>query len=314
MTHAPSKIVFVLGKGGVGRSTVAAALGLSLARRGQRTLVFEWTLAEAIAPWFGLPPAGTDPVLVAERLSVARYELDEALRAYFVDHLGLGLFHRRIVRGALGRFVDAAPGIAEMLFLGSLFWLSSQAEAEAGLAFDHIVVDAPATGHGASVLDMPTTLGELRASGLLGLEVERIAQMMRDPAWTSVVAVALPEELAVAETLELVPRVARSLGRPPVLAIVNRSVTRFFASPAPAGWLAALGAALPPDEHAALVGLDAELRARARTERELVAALAGLTSDGVLALEDVLVARGDTQPRRIVEACADALAARVEVA
>lgn len=106
------RILFVLGKGGVGRSTVSAALGLAAARRGERVLVFGWTVADPIAPWFGKPPAGTTPVEIAANLSVSTYSLDEALRAYFVDHLHLPRFHRRVVRSAGVRaLVDAVPGI-----------------------------------------------------------------------------------------------------------------------------------------------------------------------------------------------------------
>ena len=65
------RITFVLGKGGVGRSSVAAALGATRAARGERVLVLEWTVAEAMAPWFGLPPAGVVPVEIAENLFVA---------------------------------------------------------------------------------------------------------------------------------------------------------------------------------------------------------------------------------------------------
>src|ERR1039458_2420776 len=102
------RIVFVLGKGGVGRTTVSAALGLALAARGERVLVFEWTVADPIAPWFGLPPVGPQPAEVAPGLAVANYDLDEALRAYFVDHLRLRLFYRRIVHGRHVRSVPAA--------------------------------------------------------------------------------------------------------------------------------------------------------------------------------------------------------------
>jgi anion-transporting ArsA/GET3 family ATPase len=135
--HDLPRVVFVLGKGGVGRSTVATALGSTLAGRGERVLVFEWALSEAIAPWFGIPPAGIEPVEVAPRLSVANFHLDDALRAFFVGHLGMGAFYRHVVHGrAVRRLVEAAPGIAEMMFLGHVCWLTTLAEKEASLRFD----------------------------------------------------------------------------------------------------------------------------------------------------------------------------------
>lgn len=218
------RIVFVLGKGGVGRSTIAAALGTALASHGETILVLEWTVAEAIAPWFGHAAAGVHPVEVSPRLSVANYDLHWALEAYFVDHLRLRRFHRHVIDGAaMRKLIQAAPGVAELLFVGQLWWLSTLAAEEAGLRFDRIVVDAPATGHGASILHLPATLETLGATGLLALETGRVRAMMADPAWTGALLVAEPEELAVEETRELLPRATRDLGRPPLGLIVNRS-------------------------------------------------------------------------------------------
>jgi len=80
------RIIFVLGKGGVGRSTVSTALASLLAARGERVLVLQWAVADSIGPWFGKPAAGQDPVEVRPGVSVANFSLEDSLRAYFVDH------------------------------------------------------------------------------------------------------------------------------------------------------------------------------------------------------------------------------------
>jgi hypothetical protein len=304
------RIVFVLGKGGVGRTTVSAALGLALAARGERVLVFEWTVADPIAPWFGLPPVGPQPAEVAPGLAVANYDLDEALRAYFVDHLRLRLFYRRIVHGRhVRRLIRAAPGIAEMLFLGQLWWLTTLAEREAGLRFDRIVVDAPATGHGASLLDLPATLSGMGAGGMLGLEIRRVVEMMSDPEWTGAMVVALPEELAIDETRELVPRVTERLRRAPLAALVNRSVTRWVAADGASGALLALGQRLSPEARGGLELLHEELSARARREGELRGLLSGATREGTISIDEQLAARGLQSPGDVVRAVAQRLAA-----
>lgn len=304
------RVTFVLGKGGVGRSTVATALGLGLAARGERVLVLEWTLTESIAPWFGLAPVGAAPREIAPHLSVASYSLDEALRAYFVDHLGLRRFHARVIAGPhLGRLIEAAPGIAELLFLGQLWWLCTLAPDEAGLAFDRVIVDAPATGHGVSLLDMPATLASMGATGLLGLEIERVAGMMRDPAWTGVVIVAVPEELAMEETLELAPRVARILGRRPLAAYANRSAAGL--APPDRAWIDALPA-LGPAGRAALEVAQAELAARVVVEAELTRALDGATERGTLALPDLLATEGDLAPAAVARALSSLALAHAE--
>jgi anion-transporting ArsA/GET3 family ATPase len=304
------RIVFVLGKGGVGRSTVATGLALALAGRKERVLVLEWAVAEAIAPWFDLPPAGTTPSEVAPGVLVANYDLDEALRAYFVDHLKVAFFYRHVVHGpSLRRLIEAAPGVAEMLFLGQLWWLTTLAEKEAGLRFDRIVVDAPATGHGVSLLDLPETLASMAAGGLLRREVERVTTMMSDPASTGAFVVALPEELAIEETLELVPRATKALGRSPLLAIVNRSATRVMSAEAQPSWLTELGEGLSAPARESLATLHAELRDRVSHEAELRRALEGATRWGTVSIDEMLALTESTSPREVATSTAAELGA-----
>lgn len=306
--HGLPRVLFVLGKGGVGRSTVAAALGTTLAGRGERVLVFQWALSEAIAPWFGLPPAGIDPCEVAPCVYVANFCLDDALRMYFVQHLRLGAFYRHVVHGrAVRHLVEAAPGIAEMMFLGHLCWLTTLAEKETALAFDHVLVDTPASGHGASLLDLPATLTAMHVSGLLGVEMARVEQMMRDPTWTGAIVVSLPEELAVEETLEVVPRATRSLGRPPLAVVVNRSATRFVEDEMNPRWLQALRDRAPPAIIASLEGIQADLVGRLRFERDLRRALQGATQRGIFSLDEQLAVGADGSERGVVTALASSL-------
>lgn len=300
------KVTFVLGKGGVGRSTVAAALGLALSRRGERVLVYEWTIAEPIAPWFGLPPVGVEPAEIAPRLSVANYRLDAVLRNYFVDHLGMAIFYKRVIDGAaVRRLIEAAPGLSELLFLGQLWWLTTLAPTEADLNFDRIVVDMPATGHGGSLLDMPAMLETFGATGLLALEVGRVTKMMTDPAWTGAIVVALPEELSFEETVELVPRATADLKRPPLAVIVNRSVAGLVEVDG-APWLDALKLSAP--SRRGLETVLAELRSRVRVEDELSQRLASQTAHGVIAVADQLAVAGPSTQREIVEAVSRSLA------
>lgn len=282
------RIVFVLGKGGVGRSSVAAALGMSIAATGARTLVLEWAVQDVIGPWFGAEPIDVDPVEIAPHLSVVNYRLDATLRAYFVDHLHLGLFYRRVVSSRqVEGLIDAAPGIAELLFLGQLWWLTTLAPAEKGLVFDTIIVDAPATGHATSLLELPETLSRLRVAGLLELELERVRGMMRDPRWTGSIVVATPEDLVAEETLELVPRVTRDLGRRPLAAVINRSARDLIASSSDAV-VAELTTRLTGPAARGVEVFVSEIKRRVECETSLTRALEGATEHGVISLADVL--------------------------
>jgi Anion-transporting ATPase len=309
------RIVFVLGKGGVGRSSVATALGMELAQRGERTLVFGWTVSDPIGPWFGLPPSGLMPQEVQPRLHVGNYRLDETLKLYFVEHLRLPRFYRHVINGVhVRKLIDASPGLAELFFIGHLWWLSTLAAEEANLHFDRIVVDAPATGHGASLFDLPGVLASLRAKGLLGLEAQRVMRMMSDPSWTGAFVVSLPEELAAEETAELVPRLSSRLGRPPLAIFINRSVTDFVDPAARAPWLEALAARLSPLARAGLDTVQADLRSRCRFELALRNVLADTTEHGVLSLGEQLARPGGHSPEDTVRRLQGEIGAYLEAA
>jgi anion-transporting ArsA/GET3 family ATPase len=269
-SSALPRIVFVLGKGGVGRSTVSAALGLMCAQRDERTLIMQWAVADAIGPWFAAAPAGPAPIEIAPQLSVANFALDDALRAYFVDHLHLGLVYRRVVRArAVARMIEVAPGLAEMFFLGQLWWLITLAEREAGLRFDRVIVDAPATGHAASLLDIPSLASAMATAGLLSVETRRVVEMLADPRRTGALVVSLPEPLVVDETLELIPRVTSRLGRPPLALVVNRSADTIVGHEAQPPWLDLLAAQLSGPSRGVMAELHDELRGRVVMEADL---------------------------------------------
>jgi anion-transporting ArsA/GET3 family ATPase len=313
------QIIFVMGKGGVGRSSVSGALALGFAERGERVLIMEWTVAEAFAPWFGLPPMETErsgdwkwiprPREISPRVSVFNYRLQEALRGYFVDHLGLERFYAKVVDGPhLRRLVEAAPGIAELLFVGQLWWMVELAPAEAGFGFDRIIVDAPATGHGASLLDLPAALSTIGATGLLAMEVQRLVKMLADPKRVGAAVVSLAEELSVEETLELMPRLTKDLSRKPLAVFVNRSVTGLVG---PEGGPVLADRPFTPAARAGLDTVTADLRSRVRLEAQLRTELAGLTSLGVFSLPEQLVVSGDTKPVEIVRGLARNLTAQL---
>jgi len=301
------RIVIVLGKGGVGRSTVAAALGSELARRGERTCVFGWTVVDPISPWFGLPPADLAPRAVAPRLHVANYRLDETLELYFVEHLHLPRFYRHVINGEhVRKLIQAAPGIAEVFFIGHLWWLTTLAAKEAGLELDRVVVDAPATGHGASLLDLPSVLASLRGTGLLGVETERVTRMMSDPTWIGALVVTLPEELSAEETAELVPRITSRLARPPLVALVNRSVARVLGD-APDASLDALASRFSSAARGGVDTVVAELRSRLLYERAIRSSLAGATASGIVSLDEQLMQPGEHEPIDVVHRVRDEL-------
>lgn len=286
-------ITFVLGKGGVGRSTVAAALGAGFASRGERVLILQWAVGDAISTRFGLPPTGFHPQTLAPNLATRNFTLDAAFEQYFVEHLKVRAFYRAVIENRhIQRAIAAAPGLAELMFLGN-----AMAETSIQHSCDRVIVDAPAMGHGESLLAMPRITRTLALGGLLAVECERVAAMLGDPARSAAIVVTTGEELAVEETLEFWPRIARDLGRPPIAVAINTSVAPLGDLPdTPPPWFDALAG--PPE-----LGLVyAQLQRRSRRERVLADRLAATEQ---LAIPDAALVADDPTPRDVI-ACATA--------
>jgi anion-transporting ArsA/GET3 family ATPase len=240
------------------------------------------------------------------------FSAEAALQQYFVTHLGLRTLFRAVVANRhVQRATRAAPGLDELMFLGMIMWLTTLARAEVGWSYDHVIVDAPAMGHGASLLGMPRVTRALGLGGLLAVECTRVAEMLRDPARTAVTVVTTPDELAVEETCEFWPRIARELGRVPLAVIVNRSVQALGPLPADPRRCAWLDAVAAPSDAEARAGIDrvyAHLARRAARERVLADTVGREAPFGAIAIDDALLVDDTPTPGRVVDHARGALA------
>lgn len=197
------RLVFVTGKGGVGKSTVAIALGLLAARQGLRTIVVELASQERIQGLFD-----------AEREQFREVELEPGLFTISIDPQHAMEEYLRLKAGPLGHalsasrvfnaFAMATPGMRELLSIGKV-WELAQLERRTRDAapYDLVVVDAPATGHGLGILKTPRTFAEIAMVGPIAQQGRTIADTIDDRSFTGIVAVATPEEMPVSETLAL---------------------------------------------------------------------------------------------------------------
>ncbi len=255
------RLVYVTGKGGVGRSTVAAALGLVAAEAGRRTIVCEVAEQAREAPHPGVRAPGTEERL-ADRLWATTVDPQLALEEWLATQIG----SRRLVRplaasNAFQYFVAAAPGAKELVTITKAWELAQAERWDARAAgYDLVIVDAAASGHGLGMLSTPRTFGDIARVGPIAAQSARVEAFLADPDSTGYVAVALPEEMPVNETLELEAALARETGAALDLVVANRVLRAPFTAPERRAVAAAR--APSPDAAAALrAGLALERRA-----------------------------------------------------
>jgi anion-transporting ArsA/GET3 family ATPase len=199
------RLVFVLGKGGVGRSTVAAALGVLAARRGLRAIVVEVSARGDVPRLFGGDAPDGVETEIAPGLWTIQIEPRRALEEYLRDQLpGRMLAELVASSGAAGYVAAATPGLRELLTVGKIWELAQDERRPArALPYDVVIVDAPATGHGLALLEAPRTFARAAQIGPIARQGAIIATTLRDRHQTAMAVVATPEQAAVDELLGL---------------------------------------------------------------------------------------------------------------
>lgn len=198
------RLLIVSGKGGVGKSSVAAALALLSAREGRRTLVCEVNTQERISPFLGKPEVGPEIGLLEENLWSVNIRPAEAMREYALMILRFQSVYRAVFENRVVRyFLRFIPSLQELVMLGKILFHLQEKRPDGGWRFERIIVDAPATGHAISFLSVPKVLQETVPPGQLAREAAKMRALLEDPSTSTSVLVSLPEDMPVNETIEL---------------------------------------------------------------------------------------------------------------
>ncbi len=290
------------GKGGVGKSTVSAALALLAARAGKRVLVCEVNAQERVAPLLGAPPSGSAVREVLPGISTVDVTPHDAMREYGLLVLRFRTIYDAVFENRLVRyFLRVVPSLAELVMLGKILH-EAKAEERGRPRWDLVVVDAPATGHAVQLLRVPSALVDTIPGGPLRHDAEWMEAMLLDQARTSLAIVTLPEEMPVNEAIELDAQVRSVLG-------IHRGALFVNAMPAPrfsaeeTARLGPLAGAAPPLGPAAQAARLQAIRAE-QAQRYLERARAALDLPATVIPLLPNVAWG----RDAVEAVADAIA------
>jgi anion-transporting ArsA/GET3 family ATPase len=209
------RLIYVTGKGGVGKTTVAAAVGLAAAEAGRRTIVCEVAEQDRVSRAFRREGVTAETeVQLADNLWAITIDPTRALQEWLAKQLGGGAPLRMMTRShAFQYFVAAAPGAKELITIAKVWELAQLSRWDArNRTYDLVVVDAPASGHGLAMLTTPRTYGEIARVGPIRRQAGKITDLLSDSERTAYVAVALPEEMPVVETLELGRKLPEAVG------------------------------------------------------------------------------------------------------
>jgi anion-transporting ArsA/GET3 family ATPase len=222
------RFLFVVGKGGVGKTTVATGLALAASRRDKKVLLALVNCKERVSRILDTEPIGSEIVTVRENLDVVNMTPDAALEEYGLMILKVkavfnAVFKNRLVRA----FLKGTPGLEAWSMLGKAFYHACPPKGEPD--YDLVIVDAPATGHALDMLRVPFVIENVAPPGMLRRDAARAAEMFRDPEQSGAVLVTLPEYMPASETIELSNALTDELEIPVLRLVINRVLNVLFA-------------------------------------------------------------------------------------
>ncbi|MBI2027331.1 MAG: AAA family ATPase [Deltaproteobacteria bacterium] len=204
MKETNTKLVFVGGKGGVGKTTVACALALSYSKNNKKTLLVELESPSTVSQY----------ISISHNLEHLVLNPETSLKEYVLRVVKLGLIYHVVFENRFFKiFLNATPGLKELILLGHLWYLVNEND------FDTLIVDLPASGHAHSFLNVPRIVKKFIKTGPLSHITTKVEEMLEH---SKLYFVTIPQSLAVTETLEFIEKAEKSHLSPPSLIYLNR--------------------------------------------------------------------------------------------
>jgi anion-transporting ArsA/GET3 family ATPase len=225
------RFITVVGKGGVGRTTVSAALALSAARRGRRVLVAMCNVKERLSYLLQVDPIGPHIRPVLPNIEAVNIKPEVALEEYGLMILKVRALYKIVFENRfVAAFLRGTPGLDAWALLGKAQFHARETDRQGRYRYDAVILDAPATGHAVDMLRIPRLIMQAAPPGRLRREAQQAWELFSDPSRSGVCLVTLPEELPTNETLQLYNSVRDDLGLPVCGLVVNQVLERLFAS------------------------------------------------------------------------------------
>jgi anion-transporting ArsA/GET3 family ATPase len=271
---ADLRLAILAGKGGVGRTTVAAALARAVAAQGRRVLIAQTEAADRLGKLFGrAEPVGAEIVTLAPGIDAVNMTPKSALHEYGLmvlryETVYRALFENRAVRGFLG----AIPGLDAYAMLGKVWWHTTEL-VRGRQRYDLTILDGPASGHATLMLRLPRAVLSAMPRGPLARDAQAAQDLITDPVRTAMVIVTLPEELPVCETVELARNARETLKIPLGPVVVNAVPRGDLSTPAMDAVIARLPLPTGDGDLDATLAMAARLRSHRRTADDMLARL-----------------------------------------
>ena len=223
------KFVFVVGKGGVGKTAVSGALALAAAAQGKRVLVAMCNAKDRLSYMLETGPIGHHIQTLMPRVEAVNMEPAAALEEYGMLVLKVRALYKVVFENRfVAAFLHGTPGIDAWAMLGKAQYHAREKDDDGRDRYDLVIVDAPATGHGLDLLRVPRVILDVAPPGLLRREAEHANELFQDPERTGVLLVTLPEEMPSTETVELHGAVRNELNLPVCGLVINQTLRVLF--------------------------------------------------------------------------------------
>lgn len=229
MSLLDRRFLFVVGKGGVGKTMVSAAIALAAAKQGKRVLLAMCNSKDRLSHLLEVPPVGPQVQRILPNIDAVNMEPGAALEEYGLMVLKVRALYKVIFENRfVSAFLRGTPGLEAWAMLGKAQHHALETDSSGRARYDLVVLDAPATGHGLDLLRVPKVIIDVAPPGLLRREAEKAWQLFSDPQRAGVCLVTLPEDMPTNETIELHQKVKHELGLPVAALLINRVLSRLF--------------------------------------------------------------------------------------